>query len=173
MSKKDKDEDIEGIDDLVDEEIQSVYPKFVSEEGEVDEVEEIETEPIPEPLEGEEGVEEVLEEEFEEDLEFALEEEIEIPQYKYVDLEIAHGRGANNYEVIVKGQSHGFLNLFIKHLLNSESVKLAAYKKNNIEQPRLFIRINEGYKIKEALREGINAINSEISKVEKEFISLL
>ena len=170
--KKEEDEEIDEVEDIVDEEIQSVYPKFVSEEEEVEE-EELEAEPIEEPVEVEEGVGGEFEEEFEEDLEFAIEEEVEGPTYKFVDLEITHGDRPNNYNVIVEGQSHGFLNLFIKHLLNLDSVKLAAYKKTDIEQPRLFVRLNEGYKIKEALRAGIASLQSEIDEAKEEFSKLV
>jgi len=177
MSKKEKDEEIdkeEEIEDIVDEEIQSVYPKFVSEEEEAEVEEEVEEEVgTEEAFEIEEGLEEGLEEEFEEELEFTIEEEVEGPTYKFVDLEIHRGDGANNYNIIVKGQSHGFLNLFIKHLLDLESVKLAAYKKTDIEEPRLFLRLNAGYKIKEALRAGINSLMSEIDEAKKEFKSLV
>ncbi|TFF98151.1 MAG: hypothetical protein EU541_07220 [Promethearchaeota archaeon] len=174
MSNKKKDEeiddvdDVDDVDDIVDEDIQSVYPKFVSEEEEDVEIEELEAEPIEEPVEVEEG----LEEDLEEDFEFAIEEELEGPTYKFVDLEISH-KGANNYNITVKGQSHGFLNLFTKHLLNLDSVKLAAYKKTDIEEPKLFIRLNEGHKIKEALRAGINSLQEEINEAKKAFSSLM
>jgi DNA-directed RNA polymerase subunit L len=172
MSKKEKDEEIDEVDDIVDEEIQSVYPEFVSEGEEIKE-EEVGAEPIEESVEVEEAIGGELEEEFEEDLEFAIEEEVEGPTYKFVDLEISRGDGANNYQVIVNGQSHGFLNLFIKHLLSLDSVRLAAYKKSDIAQPKIFIRLNEGHKIKEALRGGINSLQSEIDETKKEFNKLV
>jgi DNA-directed RNA polymerase subunit L len=163
MAKKKNDESIDEIDELMDEDIQSVYPEI--EEGkEKEKVEEEEEEfgEIPE-----------AEEELGEELDFVMEEEEEVPQYKYLDIEIHHAEGKNNFEVIIKNQSHGFLNILVNHLLSLDSVEVAAYKKTNIELPRIFIKLKEGYKIKEILREAIDSLRNEVLDVQKLFKNLI
>jgi len=159
MAKKKSEESIDEIDELMDEDIQSVYPEI---EEEKEKLEEEEIGEFPE-----------AEEELGEDLDFVIEEEEEVPQYKYLDIEIHHAEGKNNFEVIIKNQSHGFLNILLNHLLNLESVELAAYKKTNIELPRIFIKLKEGYNIKEILREAIDSLRNEVVDVQKLFKNLI
>ncbi len=158
--KKEEDKDEEGFDDLEeleDQEIEIVYPKI--EKGKKkDKVDDLEA--VDDLMEGEE-----------EDVEFEEEEE-EVPEYKYLDLQIIKKEGENNYEILVDGQSHGFLNVFVKHLLALEGVDIAAYKKNNVESPKIFIKLKKGFKIKEILRTGISNLRNEVIQVQKIFKNL-
>ena len=104
------------------------------------------------------------------DFEEELEEEI---KYKYLDLRIAKGSGDNDYKVVVEGQSHGFLNIFVKHLLEVEGVNAAAYKVTQVFPPEIFIRIDDGYKIKDVLSRGIETLRSEVTETQKVFEKLM
>ncbi len=163
MAKKKNNESIDEFDELMDEDIQSVYPE-IEEEKEKEKSEE-----------KKEELEEIIEaeEELEDTLDFIMEEEEEVPQYKYLDIEIHHAEGKNNFEVVIKNQSHGFLNILVNHLLNLNSVAIAAYKKTNIDLPCIFIKIKEGYNIKEILREGIDSLRNEVLEVQKLFKNLM
>ena len=109
------------------------------------------------------------EEEFEiEDLEGP-----EKPKYKYLNLAIKKGEGMNDYKLLVEGQSHGFCNVLVKHLLNVEGVKAAAYQVTKIDPPVIFIRIEEGVKIKNVIQKGIEALRKEVSDVEQLFSKLM
>jgi len=89
--------------------------------------------------------------------------------YKYLNLIINRGVTENDYSLKVEGQSHGLLNIFVKHLLNIEGVNTAAYKVTQIDPPELFIRLEKGYKIKDILHKGIDSLRNEISEVQKAF----
>jgi DNA-directed RNA polymerase subunit L len=154
---KDKEELDEIVDELLeDEEIESIYPKL-------EEKKEEEIKPS--------STEEILEEE---ELEFELEEEPRFPDYKYLNVEINRGEGENDYELSIEGQSHGFCNILVKHLLQVEGVNIAAYKVNNIEPPKIFIRLsnNKDYKIKEILYKSIESLREEVIEVQKIFKKL-
>ena len=163
MAKKKKEdsdeEEFEEIEEFESQEIESVYPKFET-KGEVSA--EVSDEILTEE-----------DEELQEDLDFVMEEEEEGPRYKYLDLQIKRGSGKNNYEIFIDGQSHGFLNVFVKHLLNLEAVDLAAYKKTDIEAPKIFLKLKEGYKIKKTLRDGIDSLRDEVVSVQKGFKGLM
>ncbi|MBY8982677.1 MAG: hypothetical protein KGD57_06995, partial [Candidatus Lokiarchaeota archaeon] len=73
----------------------------------------------------------------------------------------------------IDGQSHGFLSVFVTHLLDLEGVTLAAYKKNNVEPPMIFLKLKDGFKIKEILRKGINNLRDEVVNVQKVFKNLM
>ncbi len=154
IKTEDKDEDDleEFMEDLLeDEEIESVYPK-------VEEKEDIESVPS--------STEEIIEEE-----EFELEEEPLFPDYKYLSLSINKGEAENDYELIVQGQSHGFCNILVKHLLNIEGVNIAAYKATNISPAQVFIRLenSKNYKIKDILHKAIETLREEVLEVQKLF----
>jgi DNA-directed RNA polymerase subunit L len=164
MAKKKtiKAEDENGLDDLVDEvledeEIESIYPKMKEKEL-----------VRPSPPSEEEIVED-LEEEFEE------EEESRFPDYKYLDVAIKKASGEYDYEITIEGQSHGFCNIFVKHLLKIEGVNIAAYKVNNVELPKIFVRLenSKNYKIKDILIKGIESLREEVLHVQKIFKKLL
>ncbi|MFX0144399.1 MAG: RpoL/Rpb11 RNA polymerase subunit family protein, partial [Candidatus Hodarchaeota archaeon] len=156
--KTDSEED--ELDDLVedllgDEQIERVYPKLEETKKK---------ESIP-PSE-----EEIIEEE-----EFELEEEPRFPDYKYLNLEITKGQSENDYELTIEGQSHGFCNIFVKHLLKTEGVNIAAYKATNIEPAKIFIRLENSkpYKIKDILHKSIESLREEVIGVQKLFKKLM
>ena len=156
MAKKEEEikDDFEDLKDIDDGEIKSVYPKM--EKGKKKDtindlglVEDEEEEEIEEPI-VDEG-----------------------PKYKYLNLEILKKEGDNNYEIYIDGQSHGFLSVFVTHLLDLEGVTLAAYKKNNVEPPMIFLKLEDGFKIKDILRKGINNLREEVVNVQKVFKNLM
>ena len=114
-----------------------------------------------------------IEEELEEEEEFETEPEIELPQYKHLGLDIYKGVKENDYRLIIKGQSHGFCSIFVKHLLNIEGVIMASYKITNLDYPEVFVRIEEGYKIKDVLFKGIEALKKEVTEVQVIFKKLM
>jgi DNA-directed RNA polymerase subunit L len=162
-TKKEKDEFDDNIpeDFFGDSEIESHYPKVKKEEK-----------PKPYPIGDEEG--EDYGDLAEGSMEFEEEEETpEAPSYKYLNLTIVQTENTNDYTVRVEGQSHGFLNVFVKHLLEVEGVKAAAYKVTQIDPPEIFIRTEDGYKIKDLLRKGIDALKKEVLEVENVFAKLM
>ena len=159
VKTEDKDED--ELDELVDEfldeeEIEKIYPKLEEKED----VESI-------PPSTEESIEE-------EELEFELEEEARFPDYKYLSLRLNKGQRENDYELMVEGQSHGFCNILVKHLLEIEGVNIAAYKVTGIEPPKIFIRVENSkkFKIKDILNKGIESLREEVVEVQKLFKKL-
>ncbi len=120
----------------------------------------------------EEGVEGISDEEEEEE-DLPYEEEIELPDYKYLDVDIVKGDG-NDYELLLEGQSHGLLNIMVKHLLEVEGVQIAAYKVIRIEPPKIFIRLSdEKYKIKKIISSAIDTLRAEVIKVQEVFQKLM
>ncbi|UCD00907.1 MAG: hypothetical protein JSV23_08465 [Promethearchaeota archaeon] len=159
---KTEDKDEEELDELVDEllndeDIENVYPKLEEKE---------ETE-LKTPS-AEESVEE-------EELEFEIEEEAMFPDYKYLNLRLSKGQGENDYELMVEGQSHGFCNILVKHLLEIEGVNIAAYKVTGIEPPKIFIRLDNSkkFKIKDILNKGIESLREEVVDVQNLFKKLI
>ncbi|MFX1390561.1 MAG: RpoL/Rpb11 RNA polymerase subunit family protein [Promethearchaeota archaeon] len=157
---KTEDNDEEELDELVDEllddeEIESIYPKLKEKE-----------ETVSKPVSPDEFLEEE-EEDFEE------EEEPRFPDYKYLDVKLKKGVGENDYEIMIEGQSHGFCNILVKHLLNIDGVNIAAYKVNNIELPKIFVRLeNSKFKIKDILNKSIESLREEVIQVQKIFKKL-
>ena len=103
----------------------------------------------------------------EEEEEFEIEEEPRFPDYKYLNLEINKGLGENDYEISIEGQSHGFCNILVKHLLEIEGVNIAAYKVNNVELPKIFIRLENLKDLKNldlSSKTTINRHNDNITK---------
>lgn len=159
MTKKKKVETEEDNDfeDLEEEEIESVYPEIEKKSSE-------ELKDIEKPATEEE--EEI------EELEYELEEE-EIPDYKYLNLILSRGLSENDYELQIEGQSHGFCNIFVKHLLNIEGVNIAAYKYTNIAPAQIFIRLEPGHKIKAIIYQGIESLREKVIEVQKIFNKLV
>jgi DNA-directed RNA polymerase subunit L len=146
-----EDEIDELVDELLDEEeIERIYPKLEEKES------------------GPSIAEEIIEEE-----EFELEEEPRFPDYKYLHLELKRGQGEHDYELLLEGQSHGFCNNLVKHLLNISGVNIAAYKVNNIEPPKIYIRLEKNYKIKDILHKGIESLREEVMEVQKIFKKIM
>lgn len=165
MAKKKKVEPEEDNDfeDLDEEEFESAYPEIDKKSSE--ESKEVkDTQPL--------ALEEEEEEELEE-FEYELEEEPEIPEYKHLNLALNRGLSENDYELQIEGQSHGFCNIFVKHLLNIEGVNMAAYKYTRIEPPQIFIRLEPGQKIKEIIHQGIESLREEVIEVQKTFKKLV
>lgn len=162
MAKKksvEPDEDLEeDLSDLEDDKFESVYPEVTSKTQ--DKVKDTDLEA--------ELVEEEVEEEEEEELE---DEDLpEIQDYKYLKLNLIRKTLENDYELEIIGQSHGFCNTFIRHLLNIEGVNIAAYKDIRIEPSKIFIRLeNKKYKIKDILFKGIESLREDVLEVQNLF----
>jgi len=117
--------------------------------------------------------EEYTEEEGEEEFEFEVEEEARFPDYKYLNLTIQQGLTKNDYKLIIEGQSHGFCNILVKHLLNIKGVNLASYKVTKIYPPEVFVRIEDGYKIKDVVSKGVDSLKAEVKEVQESFKKLM
>jgi DNA-directed RNA polymerase subunit L len=161
--KQEEEEELEELDEFETQEIESVYPTITPEKDSADDQE------IEEYME--ETTEELLEEELDEELEIGIPKEEK--DYKYLNLEIRHGKGENEFEIDIEGQSHGFLNVFVKELLNHEGVKIAAYKITRIETPRIYLKLEEGYKVKKILRDAITNLREEVQEIKKLFKPLM
>ncbi|MFX1320429.1 MAG: RpoL/Rpb11 RNA polymerase subunit family protein [Promethearchaeota archaeon] len=159
---EEKDEEFDELEDelLEDEDFESVYPKLEKETKEGDDKSR-----IPSTVDNE------VSEYPEEELEYEMEEEVKFPSYRYLNLKIKKDIGKNDYELIVEGQSHGFCNILVKHLLEIEGVNIAAYKDTKIEPSTIFIRLEnlKKYKIKEILHRGIESLRDEVKEVQKLF----
>lgn len=105
--------------------------------------------------------------------EFEIEKGPELPDYKYLKLDIIKGVSDNDYTLNVEGQSHGFCNIFVQHLLDTEGVNSAAYKITKINPPEIFIRLEDGYKIKKILFNAIETLRAEVTEVQKIFKKLI
>ena len=106
-----------------------------------------------------------VEDEVDEEEEDELEDEDlpEIQDYNYLKLNLIRKTLENDYELEIIGQSHGFCNTFIRHLLNIEGVSIAAYKDIRIEPSKIFIRLeNKKYKIKDKLFKGIESLREDV-----------
>ena len=158
-------EDEEEVDEIEDEllkedDLLSEYPKVseTSENGDVS------------PTIGENDIDSEEEEE-----PYEVEEEPRYPDYKYMKLGLTKAIGDNDYELSVTGQSHGFCNILVKHLLNTEGVKAAAYKITGIIPPQIFIRLEESknVKIKDIIYTAIESLREEVLEVQKLFQKLM
>jgi DNA-directed RNA polymerase subunit L len=96
----------------------------------------------------------------------------ELPDYKFLKLNMKKGSGDNDFTLTVEGQSHGFCNIFVQHLLDTEGVNSAAYKITIIAPPEIFIRLEDGYKIKKILFKAIETLRTEVIEVQKVFKKL-
>ena len=115
----------------------------------------------------------VDEEEEEEEESYEVEPEPE-PTYKYLTLAMKkEGARDDDYVLSVEGQSHGFCNIFVQLLLETEGVNSAAYKITKLVPPEIFIRLEDGYEIKKILFNVIETLRLEVGKVEKVFKKLM
>jgi DNA-directed RNA polymerase subunit L len=153
-----KEDDLEGLDDDFLDDIESEYPSLEKTKGKQ-----------KEDLEMDLEVEEILEEE----LEYEMEEIPKPAEYKYLNLGILKGEQENDYRLTVEGQSHGFLNILVKHLLSTEGVNSAAYKVTRIDHPEVFVRLEKGNKIKDILHKAIQSLKNEVNEAEKTFKKLM
>lgn len=161
---KDEEELDDPEDDLLEkDEVSSEYPK-ISETSEKDEASSSTAED-----DGDSAEEEEEEEPYE------IEEEPRFPDYKYMKLDLIKTLGENDYELSVTGQSHGFCNILVRHLLDTEGVKAAAYKITGIVPPQIFIRLEENgkFKIKDILFQAIESIREEVLEVQALFQKLM
>ena len=96
------------------------------------------------------------------------------PTYKYLTLAMKkEGARDDDYVLSVEGQSHGFCNIFVQLLLETEGVNSAAYKITKLVPPEIFIRLEDGYEIKKILFNVIETLRVEVGKVEKVFKKLM
>ncbi|MHA1456179.1 MAG: RpoL/Rpb11 RNA polymerase subunit family protein [Promethearchaeota archaeon] len=112
-------------------------------------------------------------EEEEEEEDFEEEEIIEIKDYKHVKLELNKGLNENDHVLLLKGQSHGFCNLFVKQLLPLKGVISAAYRITSVKPPEIFIRLEDGNKIKDILFEAIESLRNEGQEAQEIFKKLM
>ncbi|MHA1106154.1 MAG: RpoL/Rpb11 RNA polymerase subunit family protein [Promethearchaeota archaeon] len=113
------------------------------------------------------------EDEEEEEEDFEEEEIIEIKDYKHVKLELNKGLNENDHVLLLKGQSHGFCNLFVKQLLPLKGVISAAYRITSVKPPEIFIRLEDGNKIKDILFEAIESLRNEGQEAQEIFKKLM
>ncbi len=169
IEPKEEDGDLEDIkEDLFDkEDIDSHYPEVSNESVKKDETPLAETSEKTEKGESEEEGEEEAEEE--------VEQAPELPEYTILELNLITGPGDNDYTLTLKGQSHGFCNIFVKHLLTIEGVIAAAYKITEIaiSPPQIFIRLEDGYKLKKVFLKGIDSLRNEVDETQKLFKKLM
>ena len=154
---KKEDIDIDDEDLVDDEEIESHYPDLSDSKSKEESV----TIAV---------VDEEDEEEEEEGFEIEPEE---LPTYKFLTLALKRGFRDDDYTLSVEGQSHGFCNIYVQHLLETEGVNSAAYKITRIVPPEIFIRLEDGYEIKKILYNAIEKLRAEVGKVEKLFKKLM
>jgi len=158
-------EDLDDVEDdlLEEDDLSSDYPK-VSETSEKDKASSSTGEGDGDSVEDEE-----------EEEPFEIEEEPRFPDYRHLRLSLIKNLGDNDYELSVEGQSHGFCNILVKHLLNIEGVKAAAYKITGIVPPQIFIRLEENtkLKIKDILFKAIESLREEVIEVRTLFQKLM
>ena len=153
-SEPKEEDELEELDDDLLEDDESVYPSLDRKNGKIEDEDQFSVED-----------DEILEEEYE----YEVEELPKLPEYKYLNLTLSKGKKENDYKLGVEGQSHGFLNILVKHLLNIEGVKSVAYKVTRIDPPEVFIRLEDGYKIKQVLHKGIQLLRNDVNEVQKLF----
>ncbi|MFX1479187.1 MAG: RpoL/Rpb11 RNA polymerase subunit family protein [Promethearchaeota archaeon] len=163
VKPKEEEDELDDIEDdfLDDEEIIGEYPK-VSKKSKKS--------TASSPTD-EDNFEEISEE----DLDFEIEEEPRFPSYKHLSLSLKQASGDNDYELTIEGQSHGFCNILVKHLLGTEGVEAAAYKVTGIEPPKVFIRLepSKNKTIKDILYDAIESLRKEVLEVQKLFQKLI
>ena len=156
VEEEDLDDEDDDFEDFEDEEFESHYPEVKPKEESVEDPRTTDEEDLDE-----------------EDFEFEIEPSEPEQTYKYLQLTLHKTAGENDYSLKVEGQSHGFLNIFVKHLLTTEGVNSAAYRVTQIELPEIFIRLEEGYELKDVLYKGIDALRNEVSEAQTLFKKLM
>ena len=155
---KEEDLDTDDKDLFDDEEIESHYPDLSDDSKPKEESVSIDVVDDEEEEDEEEG--------------FEIEPEPE-PEYKFLTLSMKKGFRDDDYTLYVEGQSHGFCNILVQLLLETEGVNSAAYKITKIVPPEIYIRLEDGYEIKKILFNAIETLRSEVGKVEKVFKKLM
>ncbi|HEA70659.1 hypothetical protein LCGC14_0830060 [marine sediment metagenome] len=102
---------------------------------------------------------------------YEIEEEPRFTDYKYLKLKLTKTLNEDDYELSVVGQSHGFCNIYVNHLLTTEGVNAAAYKVTGIEPAQIFIRLEQDkkYKIKDILFQAIESLRKEVVEAQNTF----
>ncbi len=106
---------------------------------------------------------------------YEIEEEPRYPDYRHLRLNLIKASGDHDYELSIEGQSHGFCNILVKHLLQTEGVTAAAYKVTGIVPPQIFIRLDDSkkIKIKDILLKAIESLREEVLGDQKLFQKLM
>ncbi len=159
MSKKDKaekDDDLEGLDEDLEEMFKDVdkgakAPKSPAAPA---------APAAPIPPEGEFGEEAMMEEHEEE------EEEKEVYDPRPLVLSV-QSQEANRVEFDIAKQSHGFCNLLRRILLDDERVVLAAYKFDYFNPPRFMVELHDVKQFKTILNDATKRINQDLLDLEK------
>ncbi|TFH27011.1 MAG: hypothetical protein E4G98_06535 [Promethearchaeota archaeon] len=89
-----------------------------------------------------------------------LEEEIQGREFKYLQIQIEKDTD-REYFIIVKHQSHGFMNYLVSQVLKCGGVDFAAYKFTSLDPPKLYVRLEEGRDIKVVLKEALGKMRTE------------
>ncbi len=163
-----KESDDEKLSDFDDGEVEATYPKLEKKAKELKKEEE--AIPAPPVQDGAIPEEELMSKE---ELEAELEEDKEIQDYKYLKLSLIKKDKEGDYELVVHGQAHGFCNILVKKLLSTEGVVMSAYKTTNIEPSKIFIRVNEGYKLKDILNKSIESLREDVLQVKELFQKII
>jgi DNA-directed RNA polymerase subunit L len=165
VEPKEEDSDLEDIEeDVFDkEDIDSHYPAVSDGSVKKDETSLAGTPESAEKVESEDESEE------------EVEPAPELPEHTILKLNVINGPGDNDYTLTLEGQSHGFCNIFVKHLLSIEGVIAAAYKITEIaiSPPQIFIRLEDGYKLKKIFLKGIDSLRNEVDETQKLFKKLM
>ncbi|MHA1674504.1 MAG: RpoL/Rpb11 RNA polymerase subunit family protein [Promethearchaeota archaeon] len=89
-----------------------------------------------------------------------LEEEIQGREFKYMQIQIEKDND-KEYYIIVRHQSHGFMNYLVSQVLKCKGVDFVAYKITSLDPPKLYVRVEEGLDIKAVLKEALGKMRTE------------
>ena len=89
-----------------------------------------------------------------ENLSLQLEGEYAQKAYKYLELAILQNSD-NEFDVIIKHQTHGFLNYMVSKIIQCKGVAFVAYQHLSIADPKIYIRTDGKREIKDILKEAI------------------
>ncbi|MGQ4872538.1 MAG: RpoL/Rpb11 RNA polymerase subunit family protein [Promethearchaeia archaeon] len=154
-------DDDEYLDDLEDGDFETEYPTLEKKEKESQKEMEKKAE---EKSEMEEQIA---------DFGLEIDDEIRTQKFKYVNPKIIKGKRDRDYEILMEGQSHGFCNILVKHILEVDGVDIAAYKSTGLEPAKIFIRVKDGYDIRQILRKGADSLRDEVIQVRDLFYKII
>ena len=95
-----------------------------------------------------------------ENLSMQLEGEYESKNYKYLELSILQSTD-NEFDVIIKHQTHGFLNYMVSKIIQCKGVAFVAYQHLSIADPKIYIRTDGKRDVKDILKEAIKYARTE------------
>ena len=84
--------------------------------------------------------------------------------YKYMQLAIEKQYEVE-YLIIIKHQSHGFLNYMVTKILKVKGVQFAAYKITTLEDPRIIVHLDGTKDIKAVIKESIKHMRIELKGI--------